>query len=38
MTQLADAALEARRQATIADVIAQRTLLSLAVNAKSRAG
>jgi DNA polymerase III subunit delta len=39
MAQLADAALEARKQKQtgIAAVIAQRTLLSLAVNAKSRA-
>jgi DNA polymerase III subunit delta len=38
MAQLADAALESRKQTGMADVIAQRTLLSLAVNAKSRAG
>jgi DNA polymerase-3 subunit delta len=37
MAQLADAALEARRQAGMAEIIAQRTLLSLAVNARSRA-
>jgi DNA polymerase-3 subunit delta len=34
MAQLADAALEARRQAGMAEAIAQRTLLSLAVNAR----
>jgi DNA polymerase III subunit delta len=34
MTQLADAALEARRQSALADMIARRTLLALAVNAK----
>ena len=36
MTQLADAALEARRQPAMADAIAQRTLLALAVNAKRK--
>jgi len=36
MTQLADATLEARRQASMADAIAQRTLLSLAVSARRR--
>jgi len=36
MTQLADAALEARKQASMADIIAQRTLLSLAVNARRK--
>jgi DNA polymerase-3 subunit delta len=34
MTQLADAALDARRQSALADVIARRTLLALAMNAK----
>ncbi len=34
MTQLAEAALEARRQPALAEVIAQRTLLALAVNAR----
>jgi DNA polymerase-3 subunit delta len=34
MAQLADAALEARRQAGMAEAIAQRALLSLAVNAR----
>jgi DNA polymerase-3 subunit delta len=36
MAQLADAALEARRQAGMAEAIAQRTLLSLAVNARRK--
>jgi DNA polymerase-3 subunit delta len=36
MQQLADASLEARRQATLAETIAQRTLLSIAVNARRR--
>ena len=36
MEQLADAALETRRQPGMADAIAQRTLLSLAVNARRR--
>ena len=36
MAQLADASLEARRQAGIADIIAQRTLLSLAVAARRK--
>jgi DNA polymerase-3 subunit delta len=36
MTQLADAALEARRQSTMAEAIAQRALLSLAVNARRK--
>jgi DNA polymerase-3 subunit delta len=34
--QLAAAALEMRKQAALAAVIAQRTLLSIAVNAKRR--
>ncbi len=34
MTQLAEAALEARRQPALAEVIAQRALLALAVNAR----
>jgi DNA polymerase-3 subunit delta len=34
MTQLADAALDARRQSAMAAVIAQRALLALAVNAR----
>jgi DNA polymerase-3 subunit delta len=34
--QLAAAALEMRKQASLAAVIAQRTLLSIAVNAKRR--
>jgi DNA polymerase III subunit delta len=34
--QLASAALEMRKQASLAAVIAQRTLLSIAVNAKRR--
>jgi DNA polymerase-3 subunit delta len=36
MTQLAEASLEARRQANLADVIAQRALLSIAVAARRR--
>ncbi|SRR6266545_3848515 len=36
MAQLAEAALEARRQAGMAEIIAQRTLLSLAVNARRK--
>jgi DNA polymerase-3 subunit delta len=36
MTQLADAVLDARRQASMADVIAQRTLLALAVSARRK--
>ena len=36
MAQLADAALEARRQTAMADVIAQRALLALAVNARRK--
>src|SRR5439155_766088 len=36
MTQLADALLDTRRQPGMADAIAQRTLLSLAVNARRR--
>ena len=36
MTQLADATLEARRQTAMAEVIAQRTLLALAVNARRK--
>jgi DNA polymerase-3 subunit delta len=36
MAQLAEAALEARRQSAIADLIAQRALLALAVNARRR--
>lgn len=36
MAQLADAALESRRQSTLADVIAQRTLLALAVAARRK--
>jgi DNA polymerase-3 subunit delta len=38
MGQLADALLETRRQPGLADAIAQRTLLSLAVNARRRPG
>jgi hypothetical protein len=37
MAQLADAALETRRQSDMAAVIAHRALLALAVNAKGRA-
>lgn len=36
MNQLAEASLEARRQAALAEAIAQRSLLSLAVNARRR--
>jgi DNA polymerase-3 subunit delta len=36
MTQLADASFDARRQSELADVIAQRALLSLAVGARRR--
>jgi DNA polymerase-3 subunit delta len=36
MQQLADAALEARRNARLADAIAARTLLSIAVSARRR--
>ena len=36
MAQLAEAALEARRQSTMAEVIAQRSLLALAVNARRK--
>jgi DNA polymerase-3 subunit delta len=36
MAQLAEAALEARRQSTLAEAIAQRTLLALAVNARRK--
>jgi DNA polymerase-3 subunit delta len=36
MTQLADAALETRKQPALAEVIAQRTLLALAVNARRK--
>jgi DNA polymerase-3 subunit delta len=36
MAQLADAALEARKQAGVADIIAQRTLLALAVSARRK--
>jgi DNA polymerase-3 subunit delta len=36
MTQLAEAALETRRQPALADVIAQRALLALAVNARRK--
>jgi DNA polymerase-3 subunit delta len=36
MLQLAEAALESRKQSAMADAIAQRTLLSLAVNARRR--
>ena len=38
MGQLADALLETRRQPGLADAIAQRTLLSLAVNARRKTG
>ncbi|MBS0248275.1 MAG: DNA polymerase III subunit delta [Proteobacteria bacterium] len=38
MGQLAEASLEARRNAPLADAIAQRVLLSLAVNARRRDG
>jgi DNA polymerase-3 subunit delta len=36
MTQLADAALQSRRQSAMADVIARRALLALAVNARRK--
>jgi DNA polymerase III subunit delta len=36
MTQLAEAAFESRKQADLAEAIAQRTLLSLAMNARRR--
>jgi DNA polymerase-3 subunit delta len=36
MGQLAEASFEARKQSSLADVIAQRALLSLAVSAKRR--
>jgi DNA polymerase III subunit delta len=36
MSQLAEATLEARRQTALADVIAQRALLAIAVNARRR--
>ncbi len=36
MGQLADALLETRKQPALADAIAQRTLLALAVNARRR--
>jgi DNA polymerase-3 subunit delta len=36
MQQLAEASLEARRNSPLADAIAQRTLLSLAVSARRR--
>jgi DNA polymerase-3 subunit delta len=36
MAQLAEASLEARRNAALAETIAQRALLALAVNAKRR--
>jgi DNA polymerase-3 subunit delta len=36
MTQLADAALESRRQSSLAETIAQRALLQIAVNARKR--
>jgi DNA polymerase-3 subunit delta len=38
MGQLAEASLEARRNAPLADAIAQRALLSLAVSARRRDG
>jgi DNA polymerase-3 subunit delta len=38
MAQLAEASLDARRNAPLAEAIAQRTLLSLAVNARRREG
>jgi len=37
MDQLAEASLDIRRNASLADAIAQRTLLSLAMNARKRA-
>ncbi len=36
MAQLAEASLEARRNAALAEAIAQRTLLSIAVSARRR--
>ena len=36
MAQLADAAFDMRKQSSLADVIAQRALLALAVNARRR--
>jgi DNA polymerase-3 subunit delta len=36
MTQVAEAALETRKQPALAEVIAQRTLLALAVNARRK--
>ena len=36
MQQLADASLDARRNAPLAEAIAQRTLLSIAVSARRR--
>jgi DNA polymerase-3 subunit delta len=36
MDQLAEASLEARRQPALAEAIAQRTLLSIAVTARRR--
>jgi DNA polymerase-3 subunit delta len=38
MTQLAEAALDSRRQSALADTIVQRALLSIAVNARRREG
>jgi DNA polymerase-3 subunit delta len=38
MTQLSEVSFEARRQSALGDVIAQRALLSLAVNARRREG
>jgi DNA polymerase-3 subunit delta len=36
IAQLADAALDMRKQSALADIIAQRALLSVAVNARRR--
>ena len=36
MAQLADAVLESRRQASLAEIIAQRTLLALTLQARRR--
>jgi DNA polymerase-3 subunit delta len=36
MAQLADAAFDMRRQSSLAEVIAQRALLAVAVNARRR--
>jgi DNA polymerase-3 subunit delta len=36
MAELAEAALEARRQSAMAELIAQRALLTLAVNARRK--